>query len=62
MSNSDHLDPESFSAPASRQSKYEIYEEHTYEIYDPWNAQTIAVFHSKEHAQEYLEWLNSKGD
>lgn len=44
----------------SNTEKYEIYEEGTWEIYDPWNAKTIAIFNCREKAYEYLEWLNSR--
>lgn len=54
----DHLDPDGF-AGETRNEKYEIYEERTWEIYDPWNAKTIAVFHDQARAYEYLQFLNS---
>ena len=60
VSNSEYLDPDSFSSTASdRLTKYEIYEEGTWEIFDPWNAKTIAVFHDRAHAYAYLKWINS---
>ena len=39
---------------------YELYEETTYEVHDPFNARTIAVFYDYDMAVEYTQWLLTK--
>lgn len=56
---SDYLDPDGF-CTGNQEVKYEIYEERTWEIYDPWNAVTIAVFNDKARADEYVAFLNGE--
>lgn len=58
--NSDYIDPDGY--PNANIIRYEIYEERTWEIYDPMNASTIAVFNSEGHAMSYLDWLNNNLD
>lgn len=36
----------------------EIYEETSYEIYDPQNARVVAVFTDETEARAYLYWRN----
>lgn len=39
---------------------YEIWEEKTWEIYDPMLAQVIATFHKEDEARKYLKKLNKR--
>lgn len=42
-----------------RTDPFSIYEEEHWDIYDPYDAKTIATFFIKSRAEEYLEWLTT---